>query len=319
MVDAIVALLRQMPVFLAPKPWEDWSLFSEQIARGVAIGSAYALVALAIVLVFRSSELLNFAQGEWGMFTTFVAWSLVVAGTAVGLTYVAAIALGAALAAVMFWGLVMRVRETLPLTRVAVTIAMFLMFNSAAVWVYARGQLPKYFPSPFGLQAVDLGPFTLSRHELGTLSFSLAVMLLLSWFFTRTKVGLAMRAAATNPEASRLMGINVNRMLTLGWAMGGALGSAAAFLIAPVTGLFTAFMFPVLIYAFAGAVLGGIISPPGAVVGGILIGIGENLLGTYSPSWLGSEMKLPLILLTIMAVLVVRPMGIFGEPGGGRA
>jgi|FaiFalFF_MnMetaG_3_1042247.scaffolds.fasta_scaffold00972_7 branched-chain amino acid transport system permease protein len=158
MVDAIVALLGQMPVFLAPKPWEDWSLFSEQIARGVAIGSAYALVALAIVLVFRSSELLNFAQGEWGMFTTFVAWSLVVAGTAVGLTYVAAIALGAALAAVMFWGLVMRVRETLPLTRVAVTIAMFLMFTAPPCGSMPEGSYPSISPAPLGSRRWTWGP-----------------------------------------------------------------------------------------------------------------------------------------------------------------
>ncbi len=306
-------------LFLTPKPWEDWALFGEQIARGVAIGSAYALLALAIVLVFRSSELLNFAQGEWGMFTTFVAWSLIVAGVNLGVSFLAATALGAALAAVMFRLIVEKVKETLPLSRAAVTIAFFLIFNSAAVWIYARGQLPKYFPSPFGLESVDFGPFTLSRHELGTLLVSVGVMVLLYWFFTRTKIGLAMRASAINPYASRLMGINVGQMLTLGWALGGALGSAAAFLVAPLTGLFTAFMFPILIYAFAGAVVGGIINPPGAVLGGILIGIGENLLGTYTPSWLGSEMKLPLILLTIMAVLLVRPTGLFGQAEGRQA
>lgn len=318
-MEGLLSALAQAGVFLAPKPWDDWELFGEQVVRGVAAGSAYALLALAIVFVFQSSGLLNFAQGEWGMFTTFVAWSLIVAGLPEPAALVAAVILGASIAAVMFRTLVERVPEALPLSRAAITIALFLMFNSAAVWVWGRGQLPKFFPSIFGLAPIHLGPIVLGRHDLGTFLTSITVMVLLALFFTRTKLGLAMRAAATNPNASRLMGINVERMLTLGWAIGGALGSLAAALIAPATGLSTTFMFSVLILAFAGATVGGILSPQGAVLGSIMIGVGENLLGVYTPGWLGSEMRLALIMMLILVVLLVRPYGLLGHQQGERA
>jgi branched-chain amino acid transport system permease protein len=301
-------------VLLAPAPWENFELFAEQIISGLATGGVYALTALALVLIFRSTDIVNFAQGEMAMFVTFTmyslyladfpAWSLILVGITV------AFAFGGALERV-----VIRPVEAAPiLTIVVVTLGLFVLLNSLATWIWFQTGEPKYFPTPFGDQSIDLGVARVTRHQVGIMVTALLIAGLLYLLFNHTKIGLAMRATAQNPLASRLMGINVGWMLTLGWALASAVGAVAGMLIAHTTFLAPYFMISVVLYAFAAAVLGGLNSPPGAIVGGFLIGVMENLLGTYTPAEiLGAEMKLPLTLLLLVIVLLFRPTGIFGE------
>ncbi|MDT7943618.1 MAG: branched-chain amino acid ABC transporter permease [Dehalococcoidia bacterium] len=301
-------------LFLAPPPWEDWSLFGQQIVAGLATGAMYALFALALVLIYRSTDIINFAQSEMAMFGTFCMWSLHLAGLAPWQLILLGVLFGFALGAVVERIVIRPVEDKPHLNVVVVTLGLFLLLNSTAIWIWAKGELPKRFPSPFSFKGVDLGFATIPEHQLGLLVVGLGVMILLALLFSRTKVGLAMRATAQNPLASRLMGINVGRMLTLGWALSAALGGLAGALIAPITFLHPGFMLPIFLYASAAAVLGGLTSAPGAVVGGFIIGVGENLLGTYTPAkWLGPEMKLPIIMLVLVLILLVRPTGLFGE------
>jgi branched-chain amino acid transport system permease protein len=197
---------------------------------------------------------------------------------------------------------------------VVVTLGLFIFLNSVATWIWAKGELPKSFPTPFSFDSVDLGVARVSEHRIGLLLIGVGIMVLLYLLFNYTKVGLAMRATAQNPVASRLMGIDVGRMLTLGWALSAAVGGLAGMLIAPITFLHPGFMLGVLLFAFSAAVLGGLNSPPGAIIGGFFIGVAENLLGTYTPKeWFGPEMSLPLTLLLLVLVLLVKPTGLFGR------
>lgn len=305
----------QAPTFLAAPPWENPSLFGEQVVAGLATGSVYALMALAIVMIYRSTDVLNFAQGEMAMFGAFAMWSLWLAGLEPWQIIILGLLLGAGIGAVMERLVIRPVEGAPPLNVVVVTLGIFIFLNSVATWIWAQGDLPKVFPSPLSTtSSVDIGIARVTEHRLLVLGIGLSIMVALFALFNYTKLGLAMRATAHNRLASRLMGINVGRMLTLGWALSAAVGGLAGMLIAPITFLHPGFMFGVLVFAFAAAVLGGLNSPPGAVVGGFIIGVGENLLGTYTPqSWLGTEMKLPLILLVLVIVLLVRPTGLFGE------
>ncbi|GBD12741.1 High-affinity branched-chain amino acid transport system permease protein LivH [bacterium HR24] len=314
-----LSALLQAGVFLAPKPWDDPRLFGEQIVLGLATGAVYALVALAIVLIYRSTDIINFAQSEMAMFGTFAMWSIWLSGVPFFSNPWALLVLaglfGLGLGAVVERVVIRPVEGKPLLTIVVVTLGLFLLLNSVATWIWAQGELPKSFPSPLSvLKAVDIGFANIPQHHLLIFGVGVATMVLLGLLFNYTKLGLAMRATAQNPLAARLMGINVGNMLTLGWALSGTLGGISGALIAPVLSLHPAFMLSVLLYAFAAAVLGGLNSVPGAVVGGFIIGVAENLLGTYTPhAILGPEMKLPLALMLLVAILLVRPTGLLGE------
>ena len=306
--------LSALAVFLAAPPWENPELFGEQVVSGLATGSIYALVALAIVLIYQSTDVVNFAQGEMAMFATFMVWSITLSGIDIWLALLIGIAIAAAMGAVIERVIVRPVEHASELSIVVVTLGLFILLNSVATWIYAKGELPKSFPTPFSFDSVDLGVATVSEHRLGLLGIGFGMMVLLYLLFNYTKIGLAMRASAQNPLASRLMGIDVGRMLTLGWALSAAVGGLAGMLIAPITFLYPGFMLGVLLFSFAAAVLGGLNSPPGAIVGGFFIGVAENLLGTYTPKeWLGPEMSLPLTLLLLVLVLLIRPTGLFGK------
>jgi branched-chain amino acid transport system permease protein len=301
-------------VFLAPPPWENFDLFAEQIISGLATGAIYALVALSLVLIFRSTDVVNFAQGEMAMLVTFSMWSLVLAGFDAWQVLLIGLALGFALGGFIERTVIRPMEHKSELGVVVVTLGLFVFLNGAATAIWAQGDLPKVFPTPFGLESVDLGLARITRHNVGVLAVALFVMAALYALFNKTKLGLAMRASAMNPIASRLVGINVGRMLMLGWALAAAVGAIAGMLVAPITFLYPAFMLGILLYAFAAAVLGGLDSPLGAIVGGFLIGVIENLFGTYTPQeWLGPEMKLPLTLLVLVIVLLVKPNGLFGQ------
>jgi branched-chain amino acid transport system permease protein len=295
--------------------------FWQQVVTGLATGSVYGLLALAIVLIYRSTTVLNFAQGEMAMLTTFVAWSILQRGeywVMFPLVLLIAAGLGAFIERV-----IIRPVEGAPvLNIIIVTLGLFAIFNNVATWRW--GGIPKGFPTPpeihvtgvkfFGEGALDIGPTVVSYHDLTIMVFAVGIMVGLYLFFQYTPLGLAMRATAQNPIASRLMGIRVGRMLTVGWALSATVGAVAGLLIAPLILLQPPMMMGVLLYAFAAAVLGGLDSPVGAVVGGLIIGITENLVGTYTPKeWLGPDMKLTVTLIIIVLVLLVRPTGIFGR------
>ena len=277
-----------------------------QVLAGLATGGIYASLALALVMIYQATHLVNFAQGEMAMFTTYIAWSLINAGMpywpAFLLTVLFAFVFG-----VLIERLVIRPVENAPVLAVVVVfIALLLILNSLTGWIYSY--TIKSFPSPFPRESI-FGKW-LSSHELGAIGVTLVVLLLLYAFFRFTPLGLAMRAAAQNPESSRLVGIRVGWMLALGWGLAAAAGAVAGMMVAPIVYLDPNMMGGILLYAFAAALVGGIDNPWGAVFGGFLVGVLENLLGAFV---IGNELKLSVALVIIVGVLLVRPSGFFGK------
>jgi branched-chain amino acid transport system permease protein len=277
----------------------------QQVFSGLAAGSIYASVALALVMIYRSTDLVNFAQGEMAMFSTYIAWTLVNAGLpfwgAFAITLIASFVGGMLIERVLI-----RPVENAPvLAAVVVTIALLLIFNSVAGWIYSY--TVQDFPSPFPDR--PLFHALITTRDLGVIAVTLIMLLLLFLFFRFTSTGLAMRAAAQNPASARLCGIRVGLMLAIGWGLAAAIGATAGIMVAPVLFLDPNMMGGVLLYAFAGALLGGITSPVGAVVGGLIVGITENLVGTYL---IASQLKLTVALALIILVLVFKPNGLFG-------
>jgi len=284
--------------------------FLQQVVAGLSSGGIYASLALAIVLIYRATQVVNFAQGEMAMFTTYIAWTLVEAGLtywlAFGLTLLAAFVFGVAIERV-----VIRPLERAPvLTVVIITLGLLVALNglAAAIW----SSEVKAFPSAFSTRAVRIGGVSFSIQDIGVIAVSLAAVVLLFAFFRYTKTGLALRAAALNPTASRFVGVRVGWMLALGWGMAAVLGAVSGMMVAPSVFLDPNMMRAILLYAFAAAVLGGIDSPLGAVVGGLVLGVGLNLLSAYV-DFVGTDLRLPVALGIILLVLVVRPSGLFGR------
>jgi len=280
-----------------------------QLLSGLVTGGIYASLALALVTIYRATHHVNFAQGEMATFSTYVALTLIEAGlsywVAFALTVIASFAIGVAIER-----LLLRSMAHAPvLTSVGVLIGLLLIFNSLSGWFF--GYTIKTFPSPFEGNAAGrvLGGYV-SAHELGAATVTLVMLLCVFLFFRHTKIGLAMRAAACNPTSSRLVGIRVGWMLAFGWGLAAAIGAAAGMLIAPVVFLDPNMMAGVLLYAFAGALLGGIDNPLGAVLGGLAVGVIENLGGAYV---VGTELRLTLALAIIVGVLLIRPAGLLGR------
>jgi branched-chain amino acid transport system permease protein len=280
--------------------------FLHQVLAGLATGGIYASLALALVMIYQATHLVNFAQGEMAMFATYFAWSLINAGMpywpAFLLTVVFAFVLG-----VVIERVVIRPVENAPvLAIVVVFIALLVILNSVAGWIYSY--TIKTFPSPFPAEPI-FGRY-ITSHEGGAIGVTLVVLLLLYLFFRFTPLGLAMRAAAQNPDSARLVGIRVGWMLALGWGLAAAVGGVAGMMVAPIVFLDPNMMGGVLLYAFAAALVGGIDNPAGAVFGGFLVGVLENLLGAFV---IGNELKLAVALVLIIGVLVVKPSGFFGK------
>jgi branched-chain amino acid transport system permease protein len=274
-------------------------LFLHQLLAGIATGGIYAAIALAIVMIYQAIDHLNFAQGEMAMFSTFISWQLLQWGLPYWAAFFVTIAIsfvgGIAVERIVFKPL----KNAPVLSHIVVFIALFSIFNSLAgfIWDYTI----KSFPSPFG-----------NMHQAGMIAVTLLLLVGLYLFFRYTRIGLAMRAAAANPDSARLVGIRVGWMVALGWGMAASIGAVAGMMIAPVVFLEPNMMLSILLYGFAGAVVGGLTSPGGAVLGGFSVGVVENLAGTYIP-YIGSELKLTIALLLIVAVLVVKPSGLFGR------
>ncbi|MDZ4356787.1 branched-chain amino acid ABC transporter permease [Variovorax sp. RO1] len=281
--------------------------FLHQLLAGLATGGIYASVALALVMIYQATHHINFAQGEMAMFSTFIAWSLMQAGLPYWAAFVATVALSFVLAAVVEFTVIRPMHDKPALSVVVVFIGLLVIFHSLAGWLF--GYTIKQFPSPFPSDAW-FGSAMMSAHEMGAIGVTLLVVVLLFAFFRFTPLGLAMRAAAQNAASSRLVGINVGRMLMLGWGLAGAIGAVAGMMVAPVVFLDPHMMTGVLLYAFAGALIGGIDSPVGAVLGGFIVGVLENLIGTYV---VGTELKLSVALVLIVGVLIVKPSGLMGR------
>lgn len=281
--------------------------FLHQVLSGLATGGIYASLALALVMIYQSTHHINFAQGEMAMFSTYLAWALINAGVPYGWAFVLTVVLSFA-AGVLIERVIIRPVEDAPvLSIITVFVALLVIFNSVAGWIFTY--TIKTFPSPFPEQPL-FGNKYISSHELGAIGVTLVVLVLLYVFFRFTSLGLAMRAAAQNPVSSRLVGIRVGWMLALGWGLAAAVGSVAGMLVAPIIYLEPNMMSGVLLYAFAGALVGGVDNPFGAVFGGFVVGVLENLIGAYV---IGTELKLTVALVLIVGVLLVKPSGLFGR------
>ncbi len=278
-----------------------------QLISGIASGGIYASVALALVMIYQATHHVNFAQGEMAMFSTYIALTLIQAGVPYWAAFCITVPISFAMGAVIQRVLMEPLAKAPILASVGVFIGLLLMFNSVAGWIFTYTLKP--FPTPFGEGKPLFGGF-ISRHELGSTAITLVVLLSIWAFFRFTRLGLAMRAAAFNPVSSRLVGVPVNKMLALGWGLAASIGAIAGMMVAPVIFLDPNMMAGVLLYAFAGALLGGITNPLGAVIGGFIVGIIENLGGAYV---VGTELKLTTALFIIVVVLTVKPAGLFGK------
>jgi branched-chain amino acid transport system permease protein len=286
--------------------------FLHQVLSGLASGGVYASLALALVMIYRATHLVNFAQGELALCSTYVASSMIEAGVPYWVAFVATVALSFAMGAIVELVVIRPVAGAPVLSVVIVFIALMVGLNSLAGWVFGPGL--RAFPSPFP-DHPPFGNHYIGSHELGVAVVTLAVLAPLYAFFRFTRLGLALRAVAENPTSSRLVGIRVGRMLALGWGLAAAIGAIAGMMIAPIVFLDPSMMSGVMLYAFAAALLGGIDSPGGAVLGGFVVGVLENVVGAYV---VGTELKLTVALALIVGVLVVRPSGLFGTPTEAR-
>ena len=287
-----------------------WTEFFQQLAAGVRDGGIYASLALAVVIIYRSTRVINFAQGEMATFTTFVAWSLINHGLSFWAAFPIVLAIAFA-GGVAIERVVIRPVESAPtLTIVIVTLGLALLLNGLMNVKWGGGE--RQFHGPFSTRTIDVGGVPFSVQDIGIVAVSIGLVALLGLFFRYTKLGLGLRAAALNPESSRLAGVRVGWMLAFGWGLAAVLGAVGGMMIAPVVFLDPNMMQTVLLYAFAAAVLGGLDSPIGAVVGGLVLGLTIDLLGRYV-DWIGSTLKLPVALGLILVFLLVRPQGMFGR------
>ncbi len=281
--------------------------FLHQIFSGLANGCIYGSVALALVMIYQATHHINFAQGEMATFSTFIAWALIQSGWSYWAAFLATVAISFT-AGLVLQRVILRPVEKAPvLTNVIVFIGLLLIFNALSGWIFEHTL--KSFPSPFPKDSMFATKY-FTAHDVGSVGVMLAVLLTLFAFFRFTPLGLAMRAAAQNPDSARLVGIRVSWMLALGWGLAAAIGAVAGMMVAPVVFLDPNMMSGILLYGFAAALLGGIDNPLGAVIGGFVVGVLENLLGAYV---IGTELKLTVALVLIVATLTLKPNGLFGK------
>ena len=277
------------------------------VVSGLATGSIYALMALALVIIYNATRTLNFAQGEMLMVSTFVAWA---AQRALGLPLAASLVVAVVTAGALAWAIErILIRRAVAATHwdvLIITLGLSLILRSVAGLVWTHDEFP--FPSFFGSRPIALGPVRLAPVSLGIIGASLSLMALLYALFTWTRLGRAMRAVAQNPRAARLMGISVERVSATSWVLAGVVGAVAGVLVAPVVFL-SSKMGLIVINGFTAAVIGGFGSMPGAVAGGMLLGVIENVAPLYLPS--GIRYSVPFLVL--IAILVVRPAGLLGR------
>ena len=281
--------------------------FIHQVVSGLAIGGVYASLALALVMIYQTTHLVNFAQGEMAMASAYLAWVLISYEVPYWAVFIITVVVSFVIG-ILIERFLMRRFQGAPLhTIVIVMIGLMILINGLTGWIF--GYEVRTVVSPFeGISWLNFD--YASPHEAGIGIVTLLVLGLVFAFFRFTRTGLAMRGAAANPLSSQFVGINVSAMLALGWGLAAAIGAISGMLTAPVVYLDPNMMLNVMLYAFAGAVLGGVTNPWGAVAGGLLIGVCENLVGAYV---VGTDMKLVFVLAVIVGVLTLRPNGLFGR------
>jgi branched-chain amino acid transport system permease protein len=290
--------------------------FAQQVVSGLASGGVYALLALAIVLIHRATGVVNFAQGEMATLSAFVCFTLVDHGWAFWPAFAATLALSFGGGLVLHTVVIRPIQNGPLLGIVILTIGLLIAINGLDTWIW--GGAARQFHGPFSTAPIRVGGVAFSKQDIGVIVVAVACVLVLALLFERTKLGLGLRAAAANPAEARLAGIPVGAMFAIGWGLAGALGAVAGVLAAPSLFLEPNMMQTVLLYAFAAAVLGGMDSPLGAVVGGLVVGVALNLVGTYV-HWVGGELRLATALALILVVLIARPSGLFGRTVARRA
>jgi branched-chain amino acid transport system permease protein len=285
-------------------------MFGQLIISGISIGATYALIALAMVIIYKTSEVLNFAQGDMAMLSAFVAYFILEdKGLGFALAFPLAMAFAFALGAVLEFGFLRRAKEPTVLGLIIITLGLQMILYGLASWRWGSDQKDFPFPvSDFEVQQI-LPDVVISNLNLVTLGWALLLMLLLFAFFRYTKVGVAMKATQQNHTVARIMGIRVNRILMLTWGISSMVGASAAFLIASTDTLDPNLMWNPQLKGFSAAVLGGMTSLPGAVAGGFILGVIENLFGGY----ISVEFKSVVAFAVIVLILCVRPSGLFAR------
>ncbi len=281
--------------------------FIDFTLNGISTGAVYAAVALALVLIWRATRIVNFAQGAMLMITTFIAYAVIQATGSYWLGFFVALITALAFGAVVERVLIRPVEGGPPLNAVVITLGLYTLLVAVAGMIW--GNSPKPFPPAFSIRGYDVGGTRLlfAPNDTFTVLVVFGVALALGVLFTRTSLGLQMRAAAFRPEVARLLGVRVGQMLTLGWALAAVAGALAGLLVAPSVFLGPNQFDPILIFGFVAAVLGGLDSPPGAVIGGLLVG----LVLSYVSGYAGSALAPLAAFVILMVVLLVRPTGLF--------
>jgi branched-chain amino acid transport system permease protein len=287
------------------------TIFAQQTVAGLAQGAVYASLALALVLIYRATEVINFAQGEMAMACVYVAYQLIQWGLsyweAFCVTLVVAFLLGIAIQLAV----IRPVQHKSVIAVVIVTVGLFILIDGLVTWKWSADI--KFMPSPFGTKVYDAGGVAFARQDIGTLVVVIVSVIFLWVLFQFSKLGLGMRAAALRPASAALVGVRVDRMLAIGWGLASVLGAVAGLMAEPAQFVLQpSLMQPILLYAFAAAVLGGLESPVGAVVGGLALGVFLNLVGQYV-HFITSELRLPFAFAVLLGVLLVKPAGLFGR------
>jgi branched-chain amino acid transport system permease protein len=305
----VLASLVAAAAFLAIGSYAS-SIFAQQTVAGLAQGAIFGSLALALVLIYRATEVINFAQGEMAMSTTYIAYQLTLWGLSYWLAFFLTLAIAFVYGVVVQLVVIRPVQHKSVLAVVIVTVGLFILVDGLVTWKW--GADLKFMPAPFGNTLYHVGDVTFSRQDLGVLLVSILSVVLLWVMFQFTKIGLAMRAAALRPAAASLVGVRVNWMLAIGWGLAAVLGAVAGLMTEPTVFLQPTMMQAILLYAFAAAVLGGLESPAGAVIGGLALGVFLNLIGQYV-GFATAELRLPIAFAVLLVVLLVKPTGLFGR------
>ena len=285
--------------------------FAQLTVQGLALGAVYGILALALVLVYRATRVINFAQGELAMATTYIAYQLIQWGLSYWEAFVATLAIALVLGTVLELTLIRPVLHRSAIAAVIVTVGLFVLIDGIVNWIW--GGDFKSMPSPFGTKIYHVGGVSIARLYVGMFAVVIVSALLVWALFRFTKLGLGMRAAALRPAEAALVGVRVDWMLAVGWGLAALLGAVAGLMAEPSQFfLEPTLMQPILVYAFAAAVLGGLDSPAGALVGGLAIGVALNLVVQYVPA-ISSELQEPFAFAVIIAVLLLKPSGLFGH------
>ncbi len=271
----------------------------------------YGSLALALVLIYRATEVINFAQGEMAMASVYVAYQLMQWGLSYWLAFVATLAISFVFGVVTQQVFIRPVQQRSVIAVVIVTVGLFILIDGLVEWKWSANQ--RFMQAPFGNKIYHLGSVPIARQDIGTIVDHARLGRALWAFFRFTKLGLGMRAGALRPAAARLVGVRTNALLAVGWGLAAVLGAVAGLMTEPSQYVLSpTLMQTVLLYAFAAAVLGGLESPGGAVVGGITLGIFLNLIGEYV-HFVGSVLELPVAFAALLLVLLVKPTGLFGH------